>query len=58
MKLQKILFIFSLLVAISLKAQTNLAPQVIPSIQQWEGKTGYLLFLKIHRLLWIKISHN
>ncbi|ATA76838.1 family 20 glycosylhydrolase [Capnocytophaga canimorsus] len=44
MKLQKILFIFSLLVAISLKAQTNLAPQVIPSIQQWEGKTGYFTF--------------
>ncbi|MFK8282248.1 family 20 glycosylhydrolase [Capnocytophaga cynodegmi] len=44
MKLQKILFIFSLLVAISLKAQTNSAPQVIPSIQQWEGKTGYFTF--------------
>ncbi|ATA68057.1 glycoside hydrolase [Capnocytophaga cynodegmi] len=44
MKLQKILLIFSLLVAISLKAQTNSAPQVIPSIQQWEGKTGYFTF--------------
>ncbi|MFJ1365434.1 family 20 glycosylhydrolase [Capnocytophaga canimorsus] len=44
MKLQKILLIFVLLVAISLKAQTNSAPQVIPSIQQWEGKTGYFTF--------------
>ncbi|MFK8295385.1 family 20 glycosylhydrolase [Capnocytophaga canimorsus] len=44
MKLQKILLIFTLLVAISLKAQTNSAPQVIPSIQQWEGKTGYFTF--------------
>lgn len=44
MKLQKILLIFTLLVAINLKAQTNSAPQVIPSIQQWEGKTGYFTF--------------
>ncbi|GIM51022.1 beta-N-acetylhexosaminidase [Capnocytophaga cynodegmi] len=44
MKLQKILLIFSLLVAISLRAQTNPVPQVIPSIQQWEGKAGYFTF--------------
>lgn len=44
MKLQKILLIFVLLVAISLKAQINSVPQVIPSIQQWEGKTGYFTF--------------